>query len=95
MSGILLASIGVLILITGYFTYGRLAGRIFGVSSDNPTPAFSRRDGVDYVPAKGWLVLFGHHFSSIAGAGPIVGPIIAIMTWGWAPAIAWVILGTI
>jgi carbon starvation protein len=50
---------------------------------------------VDYVPAKNWLVLFGHHFSSIAGAGPIVGPVIACCIWGWSPVLLWVVLGTI
>jgi len=50
---------------------------------------------VDYVPAKNWLVLFGHHFSSIAGAGPIIGPVIAVMLWGWLPALIWVIVGSI
>lgn len=74
MSGILLASFGVLFLIGGYFTYGRLAGRIFGIASGNLIPAVSKREGVDYAPARNWLVLYGHHFSSIAGAAPVVGP---------------------
>ena len=95
MSGILLAILGACFLIGGYFTYGRLAARIYGISSANPTPAVSRRDGVDYVPAKNWVVLFGHHFSSIAGAGPVVGPIVALLVWGWAPALAWVLAGTV
>lgn len=50
---------------------------------------------MDYVPAKNWLVLFGHHFASIAGAGPIIGPVIAVMLWGWLPAFLWVVAGTI
>jgi carbon starvation protein len=95
MSGILLAVLGACFLIGGYFTYGRLASRVFGVSDANPTPAVSKRDGVDYVPARNWVVLFGHHFSSIAGAGPIVGPIVALMAWGWLPALAWVLGGTV
>ncbi|MGB9590057.1 MAG: carbon starvation protein A, partial [Candidatus Hydrothermia bacterium] len=95
MSGILLALLGACFFIGGYFTYGRLAARIYGVSSDNPTPAVTKRDGVDYVPARNWVVLFGHHFSSIAGAGPIVGPIAALIAWGWAPALAWVLAGTV
>ena len=87
--------LGACFLIGGYFTYGRLAARIFGVSDANPTPAVSKHDGVDYVPAKNWAVLFGHHFSSIAGAGPIVGPIVALGIWGWLPALAWVLAGTV
>jgi carbon starvation protein len=50
---------------------------------------------VDYIPAKNWLVLFGHHFASISGAGPIIGPVIAVMLWGWLPALLWVVIGTI
>ena len=95
MNGILLAVLGACFLIGGYLTYGRLAARIFGVSPKNLTPAVSKRDGVDYVPARNWVVLFGHHFSSIAGAGPIVGPIVALFAWGWVPALAWVLAGTI
>ncbi len=95
MSGILLAFLGACFLIGGYFTYGRLAARVYGISPANPTPAVSKRDGVDYVPARNWVVLFGHHFSSIAGAGPIVGPIVALLAWGWAPALAWVLAGTV
>ena len=57
--------------------------------------AHTKYDGIDYVPARNWLVLFGHHFSSIAGAGPIIGPVIACALWGWLPAIIWIIAGTI
>ena len=65
------------------------------MDSRQPTPAVSKQDGIDYVPARNWLVLFGHHFSSIAGAGPIIGPIIACIVWGWLPALVWVIAGTL
>lgn len=62
---------------------------------DKDTPAVSRFDGVDYSPARNWLVLFGHHFSSISGAGPIIGPVIACIVWGWLPALLWIIAGSI
>ncbi|MEW6748007.1 MAG: carbon starvation protein A, partial [Planctomycetota bacterium] len=68
--------------------------RCLGVDATRPTPAHTQRDGIDYVPAKP-AVLLGHHFSSIAGAGPIVGPIIAAAAFGWLPAMVWVVLGSI
>jgi len=80
---------------TGYRCYSRLVERQFGIDADRPTPAHTEYDGVDYVPARHWVVLFGHHFSSIAGAAPIIGPIIAISIWGWGPAILWILLGVI
>jgi carbon starvation protein len=68
---------------------------LWQIDPKRSTPAFSKYDSIDYIPAKNWLVLFGHHFSSIAGAGPIIGPVIAVMLWGWLPALLWVVLGTI
>lgn len=82
------------LLVAGYFLYGGLVEKWLEVDPERPTPACTMGDGVDYVPAKG-PVLFGHHFSSIAGAGPIVGPVIATAAFGWLPAIVWVVLGTI
>lgn len=80
--------------IIAYKTYGRyLAGRIFGIDPQARTPAHELRDEVDYMPAKK-EVLFGHHFTSIAGVGPIVGPAIGIM-YGWVPALLWIFLGSI
>jgi carbon starvation protein len=76
-----------------YFVYGRFVGRLLGVDPARPTPARTRYDGVDYVPARHWLILFGHHFSSICAAGPIVGPALAVAYWGWAPSIIWVLVG--
>ncbi|MAI77722.1 MAG: carbon starvation protein A [Deltaproteobacteria bacterium] len=70
-----------------------LARRIFALSEDETVPAQEREDGVDYVPTR-LGVLWGHHFASIAGAAPIVGPAIAVI-WGWLPALIWVGLGTI
>lgn len=79
----------------GYRFYGGLLSRIFGIDPARPTPAREYHDGVDFVSARHWLVLFGHHFSSICGAGPIVGPALAVAYWGWAPSIVWIIVGAI
>jgi carbon starvation protein len=77
-----------------YRFYGSYLARLYGIKDANPTPAHAMFDNVDYCPAKP-TILFGHHFSSIAGAGPIVGPIIAAIAFGWLPAFLWVILGCI
>ena len=80
--------------IIAYHTYGRwLAGKIFQLDPEAVTPSHELRDDVDYVPTKR-SVIFGHHFTSIAGTGPIVGPAIAVF-WGWLPALLWVVLGSI
>lgn len=77
-----------------YRIYGRYLSKwIFKLDNSNPVPSSSMEDGIDYVPTKK-EVLFGHHFTSIAGTGPIVGPAIAII-WGWVPAVIWVFLGSI
>ena len=77
-----------------YQLYGRFIGRrIFALAGDARTPAVELEDGMDYVPTKKEII-FGHHFTSIAGTGPIVGPAIAII-WGWVPALIWVFLGSI
>lgn len=88
---ILLGALG--ILVAGYVFYGRLVSRILGVDPSRKTPAHTKYDGVDYVPARHWLVLFGHHFSSICAAGPIVGPALAVAYWGWGPSLAWILVG--
>lgn len=82
-------------LIFAYRVYAGKIESVFGVDPGRATPAHTKNDGLDYVPAKNWFVLFGHHFSSIAGAGPIVGPVIAVCIWGWVPALIWVVLGSI
>lgn len=79
----------------GYVLYGRRLARVYGVDPGRPTPATTLEDGVDFVPARNWMVLFGHHFSSICGAGPIIGPALAVAYWGWAPSIAWLFLGAV
>ncbi|MGF1578926.1 MAG: carbon starvation protein A [Gemmataceae bacterium] len=82
------------VLVLAYRWYGKfLAQRIFQLDPDRETPAHTMRDGVDYVPTK-VPVLFGHHFASIAGLGPILGPALAVI-WGWVPAVLWVIVGCI
>jgi carbon starvation protein len=77
-----------------YHLYGKYIGsKIFALSAEARTPSVELEDGMDYVPTKK-EVIFGHHFTSIAGTGPIVGPAIAII-WGWVPALLWVFLGSI
>jgi carbon starvation protein len=92
---VLLLFVGALLpLLLGYVFYGRFLRRQFELDDRAATPATTRADGVDFVPAPR-AVLLGHHFSSIAGAGPIVGPIVAAKAFGWAPTLAWIVLGSI
>ena len=93
MNGILLLLGATALFAVAYFFYGRLLERVLGVDPARRTPAYTKGDGVDYVPAHP-AVLFGHHFASIAGAGPIVGPIAAAY-FGWGAVVAWVVLGCI
>ncbi len=94
MSSILLLIVGLSAFLTGYRIYSKfLASRIYCLDPDFRTPAHEFEDGVDFVPTNKH-VLFGHHFTSVAGAAPIVGPAIAVI-WGWLPAFLWVVLGTI
>lgn len=91
----LLIALGALVLyLIAYHTYGRwLARKIFKLDPQNKAPSIEHEDGNDYVPtSKG--VVFGHHFTSIAGTGPIVGPALAVI-WGWVPALLWVLFGSI
>ena len=89
MNGLVILIIGVALLACGYIFYGRWLCKQWGVGeNDQPTPAHTMQDGVDYVPAPA-PVLMGHHFSSIAGAGPITGPISALkLGFGWLPSLA-------
>ncbi|EAZ81520.1 carbon starvation CstA family protein [Algoriphagus machipongonensis] len=82
-----------IILFLAYKVYGSYVYKKFGLSDENPAPSHEFKDGVDYEPSKP-IVVLGHHFASIAGAGPIVGPIIAV-TFGWIPAIIWILIGGI
>ena len=94
MNAIALLVIGVAAFLTGYRFYSRyIAHRIYRLDPDFVTPAHEFEDGVDFVPTNRH-VLFGHHFTSVAGAAPIVGPAIAVI-WGWLPAFLWVVLGTV
>jgi len=86
--------IALVAFVIAYRIYGRYLDKTFDVQRNNPTPSHTDYDGVDRVPAKA-PVLLGHHFSSIAGAGPVVGPIIAGIAFGWLPALLWIVLGTI
>lgn len=83
---------GFLIFATAYHKYGRRISTWLGVDDTRSVPSVAQSDGVDFVATRP-LVLFGHHFSSIAGAGPIVGPVIAAMAYGWLPALAWILIG--
>jgi carbon starvation protein len=87
--------LAVLVLGTGYLVYGRYIARLLGVEPGRETPAHARYDGVDFVPARHWLILFGHHFSSICAAGPIVGPALAVAYWGWGVSLVWILAGAV
>lgn len=94
MSAIVLMAVGLTTFAVGYTFYSRyISQHIFRLSADFRTPAHVQEDGVDFVPTNKW-VLWGHHFTSVAGAAPIVGPAIAVI-WGWVPAFLWVTLGTV
>lgn len=93
MNAAVLLTIGIVVLVCGYLGYGRWLAKTWGVGEGDPTPAHTMEDGQDYVPAKP-AVLMGHHFSSIAGAGPINGPIQAAV-FGWVPVVLWVLIGGI
>ena len=94
MSTFLVAVSAFLGFIVAYHTYGRwLARKIFGLDEQALVPSKELQDDVDFVPSKTSIV-FGHHFTSIAGTGPIVGPAIAVF-WGWLPALLWVVFGSI
>ena len=94
MNSIWIALIAFVGFIVAYNTYGKfLAQKLFGIDPSRKTPANELEDGRDYVPTKR-EILFGHHFTSIAGVGPIVGPAIAVI-WGWVPAMIWVVFGSI
>ncbi len=94
MNAIVLMVVGLVVMSLGYVFYSKfIAEKIYRLDPDFRTPAHELRDGVDFVPTNKF-VLWGHHFTSVAGAAPIVGPAIAVI-WGWGPAFAWVVLGTV
>jgi len=93
MNGLLLLLISVITLLFAYLLYGRFLAKKWGIDPSRKTPACEMEDGQEYVPTSG-AVLFGHEFASIAGAGPINGPIIAAM-FGWVPALLWLLFGSV
>ncbi|WP_022873111.1 carbon starvation CstA family protein [Nesterenkonia alba] len=93
-NSVVLALIGVAMMVAGYLLYSKfLARRVYKLNAEFKTPSHAYRDGVDFVPTNKY-VLWGHHFTSVAGAAPIVGPAVAVI-WGWLPAFLWVVFGTI
>lgn len=96
MNSLLVALLGLALFAAGYFWYAAfIEKKVWEVDFSKQTPAVIKDDGLDYVPAKHWTILFGHHFASIAGAGPIIGPVIACALFGWGPALLWIIIGSI
>lgn len=93
MNAVVILLVGIAILFVAYVTYGKWLAKTWGIDENQITPSHEFEDGVDYVPAKA-PVLLGHHFSSIAGAGPINGPIQAAV-FGWIPVVLWILIGGI
>ncbi|GAA1346277.1 carbon starvation protein A [Arthrobacter roseus] len=94
MGSLILMIIGLAVMAAGYLVYSKfLAQRVFKLNAAFVTPAHELKDGVDYMPTNKFI-LWGHHFTSVAGAAPIVGPAIAVI-WGWLPALLWVTFGTV
>ena len=93
MNGLTLLGIALLVCLSGYFIYGRWLTKIWGIDPKAKTPAYVFEDGNDYVPSSKFTV-FAHQFSSITGAGPVTGPIIAAM-FGWVPVMLWLMVGGI
>ena len=94
MASVAIVLLGIAGMLAGWFLYSKfIAEKIFKLSESFVTPAHEVNDGIDYVPTNK-VVLWGHHFTSVAGAAPIVGPAIAVY-WGWVPAVLWVVFGTI
>jgi carbon starvation protein len=89
-----IAGIVLVVLALGYRFYGRLIARQYNLATTHDTPAHLLRDDIDFVPTRPFY-LFGQHFSAIAAAGPIVGPILAVQQFGWLPAILWIVVGVI
>jgi carbon starvation protein len=93
MSASVLLIVAIVSLSIGYVVYGRFVTRKYGLDPNRKTPAHTKRDDVDYVPTKA-PVLMGHHFASIAGAAPIIGPVVAAV-FGWIPVLLWILIGSI
>ncbi|WP_261624236.1 carbon starvation CstA family protein [Nesterenkonia marinintestina] len=94
VNSLVLAVIGVTMMLAGYFLYSKfLSKKVYKLNAEFRTPSHEFDDGVDFVPTNKYI-LWGHHFTSVAGAAPIVGPAVAVI-WGWLPAFLWVVFGTI
>ena len=94
MNSLIIVFISFFLFALGYSFYSKyISTKIFNLNDKNITPAHRQRDEIDFVPSKKHI-LFGHHFTSIAGAAPIIGPCIAVY-WGWLPAILWIVIGTV
>ena len=91
MNGLVIILIGIVVLGAGYLLYGRWLANKWGIDPNAETPAVKMQDGEDYVPSSKFTV-FSHQFSSIAGAGPVTGPILASV-FGWVPVLLWLIVG--
>jgi carbon starvation protein len=91
MNGLVIVLIGIVALGAGYLLYGRWLAKKWGLDPKAKTPAYTKEDGQDYVPSSKFTV-FSHQFSSIAGAGPVTGPILASV-FGWVPVLLWLIVG--
>lgn len=91
MNGLVIVLIGIVALGAGYLFYGRWLAKKWGIDPNAKTPAYTHEDGEDYVPSSKFTV-FSHQFSSIAGAGPVTGPILASV-FGWVPVLLWLIIG--
>lgn len=91
MNGLVIVLIGIVVLAAGYLFYGRWLAKKWGIDPEAKTPAYTHEDGEDYVPSSKFTV-FSHQFSSIAGAGPVTGPILASV-FGWVPVLLWLIIG--
>ena len=95
MNILVVVGLGTLVLLAAYFTYGKfISEKVFMLDDSNVTPAVAMEDGIDYEPIDAKF-LAGQHFSAIAAAGPVTGPIIAGLAFGWVPALLWIIFGTI
>ncbi len=91
----IIMGLGVAWLLFFYWLMRKILPRAFDVDPSRLTPACTHQDQRDFIPVRHWLILFGHHFASIAGAGPIIGPIIALELWGWLPALLWILVGVV
>ncbi len=93
MNSAVICLASLLVFAFGYLVYSKHLARVFALRDDEPVPAVEKQDGVDYVPTPKH-VLFGHHYASIAGAAPIIGPAVAVV-YGWLPAVLWIVIGVV